>query len=496
MNGIYILTFSKAILPKISQIFGSKFKNIKIFEPIGDGEFSCFDEKSAFELLAKGEKSKFIKMIISKFDEMRKNGDFIIVNGFFDLKMFNKTNLNLELSKHLNLQILACFEDEKEADFFKNLAKIANAQNSLNLIKENFVFDSGEKFALSEITNESEFFDLLEAKMPNMVTPLRFENDLYAKAASNLKSVVLPESDDERILKAAHIINESKAVKIVLLGDENEINSKAKNLGLNLDGIRIINPANNEYSDEFANTLYELRKAKGMELEKAKALVKDRTYFGTMLVYSGICDAMVSGASTTTAETIRPALQTIKMKPGVSTVSGSFLMCMDSEVYLFADCAITPNPTAEQLAGIVVSSAATASAFGIDPKIAMLSYSTGSSGSGEDVEFVINATNLAKELAPNLAIEGPIQFDAAVDKIVAAKKLPNSKVAGNANVFIFPNLNCGNICYKAVQRTSGAVAIGPILQGLKKPVNDLSRGCLVEDVVNTILISAIQAGEN
>ncbi|MBQ3674351.1 MAG: phosphate acetyltransferase, partial [Campylobacter sp.] len=188
--------------------------------------------------------------------------------------------------------------------------------------------------------------------------------------------------------------------------------------------------------------------------------------------------------------------QTIKMKPGVSTVSGSFLMCMDSEVYLFADCAITPNPTAEQLAGIVVSSAATASAFGIDPKIAMLSYSTGSSGSGEDVEFVINATNLAKELAPNLDIEGPIQFDAAVDKIVAAKKLPNSNVAGNANVFIFPNLNCGNICYKAVQRTSGAVAIGPILQGLKKPVNDLSRGCLVEDVVNTILISAIQAGEN
>lgn len=496
MNGIYILTFSKAILPKISQIFGSKFKNIKIFEPIGNGEFSCFDEKSAFELLAKGEKSKFIKTIISKFDEMRKNGDFIIVNGFFDLKMFNKTNLNLELSKHLNLQILACFEDEKEADFFKNLAKIANAQNSLNLIKENFVFDSGEKFTLNEITNESKFFDLLEAKMPNMVTPLRFENDLYAKAASNLKSVVLPESDDERILKAAHIINESKAVKIVLLGDENEINSKAKNLGLNLDGIRIIDPANNEYSDEFANTLYELRKAKGMELEKAKALVKDRTYFGTMLVYSGICDAMVSGASTTTAETIRPALQTIKMKPGVSTVSGSFLMCMDSEVYLFADCAITPNPTAEQLAGIVVSSAATASAFGIDPKIAMLSYSTGSSGSGEDVEFVINATNLAKELAPNLDIEGPIQFDAAVDKIVAAKKLPNSKVAGSANVFIFPNLNCGNICYKAVQRTSGAVAIGPILQGLKKPVNDLSRGCLVEDVVNTILISAIQAGEN
>lgn len=496
MYGIYTLTFSKTILPKISQILGSKFKNIKIFEPIGDGEFSCFDEKSAFELLAKGEKSKFIKTIISKFDEMRKNGDFVIVNGFFDLKMFNKTNLNLELSKHLNLQILACFEDEKEADFFKNLAKIANAQNSLNLIKENFVFDSGEKFALSEITNESKFFDLLEAKMPNMVTPLRFENDLYAKAASNLKSVVLPESDDERILKAAHIINESKAVKIVLLGDENEINSKAKNLGLNLGGIRIINPANNEYSDEFANTLYELRKAKGMELEKAKALVKDRTYFGTMLVYSGICDAMVSGASTTTAETIRPALQTIKMKPGVSTVSGSFLMCMDSEVYLFADCAITPNPTAEQLAGIVVSSAATASAFGIDPKIAMLSYSTGTSGSGEDVEFVINATNLAKELAPNLDIEGPIQFDAAVDKIVAAKKLPNSNVAGSANVFIFPNLNCGNICYKAVQRTSGAVAIGPILQGLKKPVNDLSRGCLVEDVVNTILISAIQAGEN
>ena len=496
MQGIYILPIGKAILPKIKEIFSLKHKSVVVFEPVSDSQNACFDIKSAIELLAKGEKSKFIKTIICEFEKVCKNGDFIIVSGFRDLKVCDKINLNLELSKHLNLQICGSFDEQIGADLFKNCAKSKNAKNSLNLVGETFTFANGEKFNINEISSNSKFFELLEKDTPNFVTPLKFENDLYAKAASNLKSVVLPESDDERILKAAHIINESKAVKIVLLGDENEINSKAGNLGLNLDGIRIINPANNEYSDEFANTLYELRKAKGMELEKAKALVKDRTYFGTMLVYSGVCDAMVSGASTTTAETIRPALQTIKMKPGVSTVSGSFLMCMDSEVYLFADCAITPNPTPEQLAGIVVSSAATAKAFGIDPKVAMLSYSTGTSGSGEDVDFVINATNLAKELAPNLAIEGPIQFDAAVDKVVAAKKLPNSKVAGSANVFIFPNLNCGNICYKAVQRTSGAVAIGPILQGLKKPVNDLSRGCLVEDVVNTILISAIQAGEN
>ena len=488
MKGIFVLPNSASSVLR---------ENFAVFQPIGNSQNSCFSYDQLLKALSEDKKSEIYKKIINEFEKFKNSlskDKFFAVFGLEKNDFLDTLSLNLEIAKHLNLPVVCEFDDEISLNIAKNQIKSQKLQNIANVLNKEFITENGDKFDIK--ADFSKIENLINSANSQILTPLAFENMLYKRASANLKYVVLPESDDERILKAAHIINESKAVKIVLLGDENEINSKAKNLGLNLDGIRIINPANNEYSDEFANTLYELRKAKGMELEKAKALVKDRTYFGTMLVYSGICDAMVSGASTTTAETIRPALQTIKMKPGVSTVSGSFLMCMDSEVYLFADCAITPNPTAEQLAGIVVSSAATASAFGIEPKIAMLSYSTGSSGSGEDVEFVINATNLAKELAPNLDIEGPIQFDAAVDKIVAAKKLPNSKVAGNANVFIFPNLNCGNICYKAVQRSSGAVAIGPILQGLKKPVNDLSRGCLVEDVVNTILISAIQAGEN
>ena len=232
-----------------------------------------------------------------------------------------------------------------------------------------------------------------------------------------------------------------------------------------------------------------------MDLQTAQNLVRDISYFGTMLVYRGIADGMVSGASTTTAQTIRPALQIIKTSPGVSVVSGSFFICLDTSVMLFADCAITPNPTPEQLAQIALSSALCARSFEMEPCVAMLSYSTGQSGSGESVEATKEATNLAKNLG-GFSVDGPIQFDAAIDEIVARKKMPNSPVAGKANVFIFPDLNCGNIAYKAVQRTAGALAVGPILQGLKKPINDLSRGCLVKDVINTILITAIQAGAN
>ena len=229
-----------------------------------------------------------------------------------------------------------------------------------------------------------------------------------------------------------------------------------------------------------------------MELAQAKELIKDRTYFGTMLVYKGLANAMVSGASTTTAQTIRPALQFVKTKPGVTSVSGSFIMCANGQIHFYADCAIMPNPSPSDLAGAAIATAATAREFGFEPKVAMLSYSTGDSGSGPSVDAIIEATKILKELDPSLDVEGPIQFDAAIDPVVAAKKLPNSKVAGSANVFIFPDLNCGNICYKAVQRTANALAIGPILQGLNKPINDLSRGCLVEDIVNTALISAIQ----
>ncbi len=322
---------------------------------------------------------------------------------------------------------------------------------------------------------------------------VEFEKSLIAKAKENPRTVVLPEGDDERVLKAAAILLKEKAVNLIILSPS-PLDSKASELNIDLSGAKVINPADNEYLNEFANELFELRKHKGMTPEKAAELIKDKTFFGTMLVHKNIADAMVSGASTTTAETIRPALQFIKMKPGVSTVSGAFIMCLEDRIQFYADCAITPNPTAQQLAEIAISTAGSAKAFGFEPRVAMLSYSTGDSGSGPDVDFVIEATKLAKEMAGEMSefISGPIQFDAAVDPTTAAKKLPNCKVAGHANVFVFPSLNCGNICYKAVQRTAGALAIGPVLQGLNKPINDLSRGCTVADIVNTVLISALQ----
>src|SRR5699024_4781170 len=240
-------------------------------------------------------------------------------------------------------------------------------------------------------------------------------------------------------------------------------------------------------------TYAELRAHKGVTLDQARERMGDPSYFGTMMVHLGMADGMVSGAINTTANTIRPSLEFVKTKPGVSVVSGSFLMAMSNRVVVYADCAVNPDPAAEQLADIAISSAETAQAFDVEPRIAMLSYSTGDSGTGADVDKVREATALVRERAPHLKVEGPIQFDAAVDATVAAKKMPDSEVAGRATVFIFPDLNTGNNTYKAVQRTSGAVAIGPVLQGLNKPVNDLSRGALVDDIVSTITITAIQA---
>ncbi|MDA3049317.1 phosphate acetyltransferase [Campylobacter sp. JMF_02 ED1] len=434
-------------------------------------------ESEIISLLEKGEIAQISKMAIAKFDAVSKNAKCVIVYG---VKGFDEV-LNFGLSKDLALPVVGLYTSESKAKIAENFAKKCGAQ----------VLRFTTKDVCADCLGEA-----LKGAKCEILTPVRFESTLYAKAAANKKSVVLPEADDERILCASEILLKSGAVNLVLLGDEAEIKAKAGNLGLNLDGVKIINPANNEFSDEFANTLYELRKAKGMELEKAQKLVRDRTFFGTMLVYSGKADAMVSGASTTTAETIRPALQTIKTMPGVSTVSGSFIMCLDSQIVIFADCAVVPNPDANALASIAISSANTARAFGLEPRVAMLSYSTKGSGSGPSVEIVEEATKLVGELAPDLAVDGPLQFDAAFDPTTASKKAPGSAVAGKANVFVFPDLNAGNIGYKAVQRTSGAVAIGPILQGLKKPVNDLSRGCKVEDIVNTVLISAIQAGVN
>lgn len=323
-----------------------------------------------------------------------------------------------------------------------------------------------------------------------------FSAVLLNRARELKRAVVLPESDDERVLKAASKVLEIDGAKIILLGKKDEI--LARGGSLDLSKAQFIDISTSEYFDDFASTLFELRKAKGMSKDEAKELISRPEYFGTMLVYKGIAHAMVSGAKTTTADTIRPALQFVKMKDGISTVSGAYVMVLEGQseknerVWFFADCAITPRPSAGQLAGFALSTAKTAKSFGYEPKVAFLSYSTGDSAKGEMIDFVKEALEIAQKAAPDIAMDGPMQFDAAVDSKVAKSKMPNSKVAGQANVFIFPDLNCGNITYKAVQRSANALAIGPILQGLKKPVNDLSRGCSVDDIVNTVLISALQ----
>lgn len=330
------------------------------------------------------------------------------------------------------------------------------------------------------------------------ITPHMFQYKLARQAKSNIKHIVLPEGNDERILKAAHRLLNQEIVKITLLGDPNEIASSIKRLGLTLNKgkINIINPATSEYFNDYVQTLYELRKSKNVELEMARDLMTDVCYFGTMMVYKGHADGMVSGAVHTTQHTIRPALQFVKTKPGTSVVSSVFFMCLPDRVSVFGDCAVNPNPTAEQLAEIAISSAESSMMFGIEPRIAMLSYSSGTSGEGEDVDKVRKATQIVKQKRPDLKVEGPIQYDAAVDPAIGSQKLPNSEVAGKASVLIFPDLNTGNNTYKAVQRETGALAIGPMLQGLNKPVNDLSRGCTVDDIFNTVIITAIQAQED
>ncbi len=329
------------------------------------------------------------------------------------------------------------------------------------------------------------------------MTPRMFLYSLMQKAKADKKRIVLPEGTDERILRAAEILLNRGIVDLVLLGDPPEVRKQIRRLGLNvnLDEAPVIDPRASPKLDEYAETLYELRRDRGLPLDSARDLMQDAAYYGTMMVYKGDADGMVSGAAHTTAHTIRPALQFIKTKPGFSVVSSVFFMALDDRVLVYGDCAVVPNPTAEQLAEIAVSSADTARTFGIEPRVAMLSYSTGASGSGADVEKVRRAAKLARARRPDLILEGPMQYDAAVSPEVAAAKMPGSRVAGRATVLIFPDLNTGNNTYKAVQRETGAIAIGPTLQGLKKPVNDLSRGCTVEDVVNTVAITAIQAQE-
>lgn len=325
------------------------------------------------------------------------------------------------------------------------------------------------------------------------ITPKMFEFSLIKRAREFKQTIVLPEGEEDRILRAAEILLARDAVKIVLLGREQVIKKKILTLGLNLADVAIIEPTESEFFEDYVATYFELRKHKGITYDNARDVMSGVNHFGTMMVYKNHADGMVSGSVHSTLNTVRPSLEFVKTKPGSTIMSSIFLMCLEDRVLAYGDCAVNPRPTSEQLAEIAIESSKTASLFGIKPMVAMLSYSSGTSGIGEEVDKVKKATEIAKRLAPELLIEGPIQYDAAVDATVAKAKMPDSKVAGKATVFIFPDLNTGNNTYKAVQRSAKAVAIGPIMQGLNKPVNDLSRGCLVPDIVNTVAITAIQA---
>ncbi len=334
----------------------------------------------------------------------------------------------------------------------------------------------------------------LEVTRSPQVTPLMFEYDLLERARAHRRHIVLPEGTEERVLRAAEIAHRRGVADLTLLGDEGEVRALAGRLGLELADVTVVDPATSPLAAGFAETYHELRRHKGVTAQVARDLMSDGSYFGTMMVREGHADGLVSGAAHTTAHTIRPALEVVRTTPGTSIVSSVFFMCLPDRVLVYGDCAVNPDPDAAQLADIAISSAATAERFGVTPRVAMLSYSTGESGSGADVDKVREATALVRKRRPDLPVEGPIQYDAAVDESVARTKLPGSAVAGSATVFVFPDLNTGNNTYKAVQRSAGAVAVGPVLQGLRRPINDLSRGATVPDIVTTIAVTAVQAG--
>ncbi len=380
---------------------------------------------------------------------------------------------------------------------FETANKVANIKTRIypaNQYKIKLCLDLFEGAVDAEALSEK-----INSVKTESITPRMFQYNMLVTAKKLQRHIVLPEGTDDRILTAASNLAKDKIVYLTVLGNPEAIKAKVNQLGLYWDDerIKITDPENSEKYGEYSNTLYELRKSKGLELAAAEDLMLDVSYYGTMMVYKGEADGMVSGAVNTTAHTIKPALQFVKTRPGFNTVSSIFFMLLHDRVLVYGDCAIVPNPTAEQLAEIAMSSADSAKAFGITtPKVAMLSYSSGASGSGAEVEKVRTATGIVKEKRPDLLVEGPIQYDAAVDPVVGRSKMPNSQVAGQANVLIFPDLNTGNNTYKAVQRETGALAVGPMLQGLNKPINDLSRGATVDDIYNTVVITAIQSGNN
>jgi phosphate acetyltransferase len=489
------------------------------------------------ELINAGKESHVYDMILGKCKKLEETHDFVVCLGsdFFNRDMMLEYEVNTQIAADLGAPALVIVKGEVRTvddlspsargtirDLRKSAVEVlgcmlswsrlpaADAQKfkddihtaredqqtpNVFILPENPEASSNPKNAIAYIDGNMDvgaFMKAVEAHKMTVVTPKMFEFNLMERAKKHKMRIVLPEGSDDRILIAASDVDARGVADIIILGDEGAVKKRMSELKLGFNG-KIISPETFSKFEKYAEAYAEARKAKGVSIEKAREIMRDASYFGTMMVWKNDADGMVSGAINTTAHTIKPAFEFVKMKPGITTVSSIFLMCMKDRVLAMGDCAVNPNPTPDQLAAIAISSAETAKIFGVEPRVAMLSYSTGTSGKGPDVDAVIEATKIAQEKAPDLPIEGPLQYDAAIDPVVASKKLPNSKVAGKATVFIFPDLNTGNNLYKAVQRAANAVAVGPILQGLNKPVNDLSRGCLLPDVINTIAITAVQA---
>jgi phosphate acetyltransferase len=510
--------FAKAILSQVGE------KSSVLYQPVTSGKTcsSCqesyessftFDEIA--QLLAAGEKDLIINKILADYSALTKKYDFVVCEDtdYTTLGKVVEFDLMTSIASNIDVPIVVTLDSSEQNE---NSCSVTASSLSIltsagcrvaavvgcgfesmsdscsdSISKYTSYVKSLQTIEAGDMTKE--IVDIVSEMESSKVTPRMFELGLLNTAAANKKTIVLPEGSEPRILAAVDQLLKKEICNIVLVGKEAEIKSAIEAAGLECPNAEIVDPETDSRREQYATELAELRKKKGMTYEDACGILKDETYYATMMVYKGDADGMVSGAIHSTANTVRPALQIIKTKPGASIVSSVFFMCLAEKVWVFGDCAVNPKPTPEQLAEIGISSAETAKQFGVDPKVAFLSYSSGASGKGEDVEKIINAVNIAKEQAPDVMLDGPLQFDAASTPSVAKIKMPESKVAGQATVFVFPDLNSGNNCYKAVQRTADAVAVGPVLQGLKKPVNDLSRGCTVPDVVNTIAITAIQA---
>ncbi|MDD6088955.1 MAG: phosphate acetyltransferase [Desulfovibrionaceae bacterium] len=494
-------------------------------------KFYACTYNEAQKLIIEGKSEHLYEIIMKRYEKLMETNDFILCQGtcFSGKNMPAEFMLNANIAEALNIPIVhlingkgKTFDEVKSALLFSlAVYRMRDQDVACVFINRSFTRDQmaslreglsipvyaiPEDSSLSDPDEALAIFDqsvqgevvapyLLSYKIKRH-TPLQFKNDLLRQARHTRRTIVLPEGTEERILRAVEELEYLDVVDLVLLGNETAIREKIARLKLKIERIRIVDPSSDPNAEIYAAKYAEIRAAKGVTLDQAREKMKDLSYYGTMMVQCGQADGMVSGSITTTANTIRPAFEIVRTKPGISRVSGIYLMCLKNQTVIFADCAVNPNPTPEALAEIAIETAKSAREFGIEPRVAMLSYSTGTSGFGPDVDKIHEAVRIAREMAPELLLDGPMQYDAAVAADVAKTKMPDSPVAGQASVFIFPDLNAGNITCKAVQRNTSAVLIGPILQGLNKPINDLSRGCTVEDIVNTVIVTANQVHEN